>query len=1213
MKKFLPLPNIYKIIIGFVIIFVSYLGYFLLSQYKAVRSFTIEDDITILKKYVGVSISAWTKVTINKVFGERSLWSMYDIILEKSTKWVFKIWDRSSNIHFSKPIKILFSTDLPDGTKVKIKAKHVWESTFTESGLTKTIDAKCVGGIPSIWADLSTVHDNQVIIYTCSLSEFVIEPVFILSSETVGFDQPVNVVHHLANDSMLIAWWFGSYKWESTNGNGIIKLLSNGEVDTWFSVPPWTIANVNAIAVQNDGKVLAWWNKLVRLNPDWSIDDNFFTGQNGWYGYNNNGIESILILPDDRILVGWTFYGGIQLLNADGSHVSWSALDIFTVYWIFNDTGPRVMKQQADWKILIWWLIQGFRDINGNDYQGSNLIRLNADLTIDTWFSIDMSRNFWESAYDISVYDILVQSDGKIVITFGRFHMSPNTLVRLLPDWWLDQEFWLEWTDYKGGSIELNSNGEILSYWTDIRDISIDNNNNIVLVWQFTEFAWRAVNNIIRLDNNGIDDGTFSQNIGKQLNGPIYDIAKQSDGKLIIIWGFTTYEWESSNWIARLNTDLSLDTSFQSPFMWWLWPDSTIYIHGDDKIMVWSYFNITANHGEVRNVIRLLPDWQIDETFLPDPRLYDQFDSCSNLKFTFLPNNKVLVWHCYLSRLNPDWSLDTGFDINSVQAGESVYNSSSMWVQGDWKILILHQWMLTRLLPDGDIDPTFNRNNNTLPMHIIQTRVQKIYVLPNNKILVGWMFNQYWNSNLISLVRLEADGDIDPTFVGPGLLEDSSINDIVVDEQGYIHIWWILYTDPLSPTVWKTLLKLYPNGTIYYTPPMPDTDNWQVLSLFLQNNTWLLIWWNFNTYNWITVSENFIKVNDIDSPAIVTAPWIPTIKYPTSGSVLSTTWSIVIYGTWEINRDVDVTVGEILYETTTSSTWYWEITTTELWTGIYEISTILTNSLYDINSSSARATFSIQTAIPTPPSTWQVTPPPAPSQWGGGWGWGGGWAATSTPTTPTVPGINPSTPSITLPSAGFPDPTLPGATEIIKNWHTLLLDELNSDKEMQTAYQFAYENKMTRNTLENKQTLYAPLTREELAKIMSSYIKNVDKKVIPQNKACTLEKYQDYRSINRTYRLSVLEMCNLGLMWVKSDGTPIAIYNPKWIVTRAELSTILSRYLYGKKYNKDWEDRYINHMNALKTTWVIKTSTAPTKREIRWFMFIMLHRIHSYK
>jgi uncharacterized delta-60 repeat protein len=102
--------------------------------------------------------------------------------------------------------------------------------------------------------------------------------------------------------------------------------------------------------------------------------------------------------------------------------------------------------------------------------------------------------------------------------------------------------------------------------------------------------------------------------------------------------------------------------------------------------------------------------------------------------------------------LNPDGSLDTGFHAEPIPEG--ILNALAL--QPDGKVLVGgHQgWsgfqaFLVRLNADGSLDPGFTSSAGGRSVHLIT-------VLPDGKLLVGGM---------AFLVRLNPDGSTDPSFV----------------------------------------------------------------------------------------------------------------------------------------------------------------------------------------------------------------------------------------------------------------------------------------------------------------------------------------------------------------------------------------------------------------------------------------------------------------
>ena len=88
----------------------------------------------------------------------------------------------------------------------------------------------------------------------------------------------------------------------------------------------------------------------------------------------------------------------------------------------------------------------------------------------------------------------------------------------------------------------------------------------------------------------GLADNTF--NAGSSgANAPIVTVGIQSDQKILIGGEFTTYNGASANYLARLNTDGTLDTSFAAnigsgPDFW----VNSIKIQSDGKILVGGFF-----------------------------------------------------------------------------------------------------------------------------------------------------------------------------------------------------------------------------------------------------------------------------------------------------------------------------------------------------------------------------------------------------------------------------------------------------------------------------------------------------------------------------------------------------------------------------------------------------------------------------------------------
>lgn len=152
---------------------------------------------------------------------------------------------------------------------------------------------------------------------------------------------------------------FTKYKWQ--NRNRIVRINSDWSIDTTFGIGNWFNNIVNSIAIQEDGKIIVGGNftsynsqstnRIIRLNPDGSIDSSFNIGA----GFNGE-VTTIAIQEDGKIIVGGSFtsYNSqtanrIVRLNSD-----WSFDDSFKIWAWFNNS-VSVIKIKKDWTIIVWW------------------------------------------------------------------------------------------------------------------------------------------------------------------------------------------------------------------------------------------------------------------------------------------------------------------------------------------------------------------------------------------------------------------------------------------------------------------------------------------------------------------------------------------------------------------------------------------------------------------------------------------------------------------------------------------------------------------------------------------------------------------------------------------------------------------------------------------------------------------------------------------
>ncbi|MBL0025187.1 MAG: T9SS type A sorting domain-containing protein [Saprospiraceae bacterium] len=242
-----------------------------------------------------------------------------------------------------------------------------------------------------------------------------------------------------------------------------------------------------------------------------------------------------------------------------------------------NDLIQRIAIQN-DGKIII---VGRFNSYNGTSR--NRVARLNADGSLDETFNPGTGANddVWSSA---------IQSDGRIIIG-GNFtsvnEMSRNRIARLNADGSLDGTF----------NPGTGANDDV---WSS----AIQSDGRIIIGGNFTTYGGTARNRITRLNPDGSLDASFNPNTG--VNDRVRSSAIQTDGKIIIGGLFTFVNGTSRNRVARLNTDGSLDITFNpgtgaDEFVY------TITIQSDRKIIIGG--NFTLYNGTGRNrIARIITD-----------------------------------------------------------------------------------------------------------------------------------------------------------------------------------------------------------------------------------------------------------------------------------------------------------------------------------------------------------------------------------------------------------------------------------------------------------------------------------------------------------------------------------------------------------------------------------------------------------------------------
>jgi uncharacterized delta-60 repeat protein len=324
------------------------------------------------------------------------------------------------------------------------------------------------------------------------------------------------------------------------------------------------------------------------LNADGSTD---FTFMNGLAGA-NGVVYSMALQPDGKLLIGGIFQSvngipqfGVARLNTNGS------LDTS-----FNAAiGPAPIEVQvalqSDHKILVETTV-----LNGTTTHDT-LYRLNADGTRDT---------NWLVTLDGPVSAMAQQSDGKIIIV-GSF--TPG-VGRLTTNGVFDTTF-------------LNGMSGVTGL---AKGVAIQPDGKVLIGGYFFFVNHVARTRLARLNTDGSVDAGFQNGMAGADGDPVA-IALQPDGKVLIGGYFNSVNNTPRSGIARLNSDGSLNTTFQNGMAGADVPAVlSLVLQPDGKVLIGGGF--TAINGVTRyRIARLNVNGSVDPLFhnggLPRPVLSD--------------------------------------------------------------------------------------------------------------------------------------------------------------------------------------------------------------------------------------------------------------------------------------------------------------------------------------------------------------------------------------------------------------------------------------------------------------------------------------------------------------------------------------------------------------------------------------------------------------
>ena len=167
--------------------------------------------------------------------------------------------------------------------------------------------------------------------------------------------------------------------------------------------------------------------------------------------------------------------------------------------------------------------------------------------------------------------------------------------------------------------------------------------------------------------------------------------------------------------------------------------------------------------------------------------------------------------------------------------------------------------------------------------------------------------------------------------------------------------------------------------------------------------------------------------------------------------------------------------------------------------------------------------------------------------------------------------------------------------------------------ELKLSYEWAIQKGFFENNEINHQSFLKPMTRIELAQMIIALTEvtwqepNIEKKC----------EFADLKWAPEATRVAAQLVCQFDIMGINQDLTPLKNFNPDEIVTRDQLTTVISRIIRREKYNQGGKTFYEKHIEKLAEEWLLTNSspsdkkasdTTPNLVEVKGIFYLLLQR-----
>lgn len=230
--------------------------------------------------------------------------------------------------------------------------------------------------------------------------------------------------------------------------------------------------------------------------------------------------------------------------------------------------------------------------------------------------------------------------------------------------------------------------------------ITIQDDGKIICTGFFTSFDGVSQNRITRLNADGSIDLAFSQNIGTGFNNFTQGSKVDSNGSIVVTGAFTSFDGTSSNRIARLLSDGTIDPSFVigSGFSGGSNTGTDVLINPDNSMFCLGYWNTFNGTPVSPGITKLTSTGALDPSFnggtgfnpylAINPNYFIRYANETSFYVTGYFTSYNGVSANYIIKLNEDGSIDTsanfglGFNANTYLS--TIIWDNKIYIQGNF-------------------------------------------------------------------------------------------------------------------------------------------------------------------------------------------------------------------------------------------------------------------------------------------------------------------------------------------------------------------------------------------------------------------------------------------------------------------------------------------------------------------------------------------------